>query len=1105
MPGSPVDAIIKHAISNIDSVKILKRSVATLLTINKDEVKTFITAICEIDISKAAALLEVLPDDLKACCKSIVDENFQQIGHDKKAITLQELSGILEFDQQDLFSQAFPNITKEVIKKGFASFSGKNNCRFMRMFVPFKESELYEVCENAFCEYLNRYESSAKNELKLLLPQLFEIGAVKPISKLLTILGTEHLSELYDGDLKTAMSDLIIADCQSIEIWDAYFNLFFKESHNEETVLKDGLWFMQLNCCDEILDSVAASFFLYAMGKLPYSHPIFENTSLFEYVENFPNKHVYIYEQYIRDLWHNPTELKSMLSATEICNPFFKKALRHGKNLLIKNNADDNSNVFNMLEQLFINGASCEEIVYIFFNTFLKLYLNIEDLFRVANRYDCTSEILEVLKEITFEGTIKKYNIGVLVFASEYYYSKSQYTISLNNTELLYILKINEQYDCRQLKGRIVEYKITGYYNDIIQVGIFRQPMLDTEKVCDASLWEESISKFCENIVKPRFKKGFDFRELQISDFSHNDFMENCDFSLFTDAIMQNPEQLPRVLTFLKTAQWNILFAINDISISRNLYGALSKYCDKAVEMFKTLFEADLDIDNILDLYFNSIYKVIIPFDCFIALTEKEKMLKALYDRRIYCKLLDGENRHKCRLMNIACGPVCVVANANLLEDGRRIPARCIDYKVYDDGVGKIIFEDVLRETMTPGARGELFGYVAQNIKINSLKRERIRYLPDASELDVREIKFNLVLMAAAFKLRSSTGVELLRFVRTFGTKNPYSFQQDVNIDTLYLYKFYSQQDNTDIRNQIAQMILNIYTATNMAEIYLNTHYKYCMDIKEFALTICKRRPELSLTVASMFDNWEFDCAVDSQGNLVSYMVPHKSVSVGKEYALKCVRCRLSVLSNGNISARVTSVLDDSQILYPVLFSAMVGNDVEDILPHLKNVLKDMGEYDDFTINKMTYFGNAQHFKEQLSKDTIKAMADRTRPDKAELLARVDYSDILTLLAKKPINIFELTKAVEKLIEKNSSKMSAYEIETIVCEITETFIARSYYKEEIFKFLFRVFSSYSYYIRDNEIVEIWIKQLNDRFGEEVSAEFEKQIKSQHRYIKNDKF
>jgi hypothetical protein len=30
---------------------------------------------------------------------------------------------------------------------------------------------------------------------------------------------------------------------------------------------------------------------------------------------------------------------------------------------------------------------------------------------------------------------------------------------------------------------------------------------------------------------------------------------------------MQNPEQLPRVLTFLKTAQWNILFTINDISI----------------------------------------------------------------------------------------------------------------------------------------------------------------------------------------------------------------------------------------------------------------------------------------------------------------------------------------------------------------------------------------------------------------------------------------------------------------------------------------------------------------------------------------------------------
>ncbi len=1103
MPDNKLQLIINRIISPNTSVQSALMCVNMLAKTDSEGFVVLMNALCDADISKAVSVAELISPEFNVQCNDIIIEKLSVNCKNVDKITAQTFLAIIAYERYDLFEECIYNINEDIIGFIFDNASPKNVCRFMRMFLKFQENKHYSLCEELFCNFLNRYDSSADEELSLLLPVLFENRAITPLSKLITVLGCERAAELYGDGFENIIIELIETGCQSLEMWDVYFKGFFSTSHTDDELLNDGLWFLQINADDELVDLAAMVFFLYAAGKYPVTHPIFEYAALFERNNRFLDRHIRLYEEYIRPFWHTPAELSAFLKATEICNPFFKKEIREGKKLLIKDKISDASSDFYLLEQLYTNTNDCETIIYIFFNTFLKLRLNIEDLFRVAAKYDLVDQMVDAFRDIILVGTIKKYNIGMLVFTSEYYYTSWQHSVSLTHSDLKYVLRTTGQNDCDKLKDEKVEYYISGYYKDQIQVRIYKADNFAIEQENSPEIWAEGIEKLESILVKTVLKKNNEYKTLPIAGFVCDSLIDDCDFSLFTELISNNCDHLDRILEFLKIAEWNMIFGVQDISLPRHYYGDFEKYKDSAVALFKKLFDQDCDIDLIFELYFSSIYKAIVPFEVFILMTDKEKMLSALSDRVIYCKLLEGESRHKCRLMNINCAPVCVIANSHLLEDGIKVPAKCIDYKVYDDGLGKIIFENVLKEIITPAARGELFGYVAQNMKINRVKRERIALLPDAKDVDVRELKFNFSLMAVAIKLRCTSGMELLRLVRIFGNKNPYSFQQDVKVDTLYLYKFHKHQDNTALNNQIVQMVLNTSSVLDMAEIYLNTTFKYCVNIRDFVLTVCKRRPELSEEVSSMFSKWEFDCVTDSRGNLFSYILPEKAVNIGVNYALKSVKCRISVSKNGEVSAEVIEILPDSEMLYPALFCALVGQDVKDILPCLKPHIQAIGINDGSEITSMTYFGNLKRFADRLSQHIIKVNSHGFRPQGSAISFLDERNEIAEILAKKQIEYSKLRQVVSKIIKKYYTKVSIFEMENIVCEITATFIARCYFKEEIFRFLKGIFSDYSYYVRDNGIVDIWIEQLTGRFGEDTATEFEQLMKTNRRYIKNN--
>ncbi len=1103
MPNNKLDLIISRTTAPNTSAQSALMCVNMLAKTDYDGFVVLMNALCDADISKAVSVAELITPEFKPQCNNIVIENLCKSCKDADKITAQTFLAIIAYDRDDLFEDCIYNVTEDIVRFVFTNASAKSVCRFMRMFLNFSENRYYSLCEELFCIFLNRYDSSADEELSLLLPRLFEKHVITPLSKLITVLGCERAAELYGDGFENAITELIITGCQSLEMWDAYFKGFFSTSHTDDELLNDGLWFLQINADDDIINLAAKVFFLYAAGKYPVTHPIFEYIGLFGRDNRFLDRHIRLYEEYIRSLWHSPVELDVFLKATEICNPFFKKEIREGKKLLIKDNISDASSDFYLLEQLYANTQDCEKIIYIFFNTFLKLRLNIADLFRVAAKYELTEQMLQAFKDIVFVGTIKKYNIGMLVFTSEYYYTSWQHSVSLTHADLKYVLRTTGQNDCDKLKDKKVEYYISGYYRDQVQVRLHKESDIVQNREDTPEIWAQGLEELANILKKTVLKKNNEYKKLPISGFACASLIDDCDFNLFTEVVANNYEHLDRVLDFLKIAEWNMIFGVRDISLPSHYYVDLAKYKDSAVALFNKLFEQDCDIDLIFELYFGSIYKAIIPFETFIVMTDKETMLSALDERVIYCKLLEGENRHKCRLMNINCAPVCVISNSHLLEDGVKVPAKCIDYKVYDDGLGKIIFENVLKETITPIARGELFGYVAQNMKINPVKRERIALLPDAKDVDVRELKFNFALMAAAIKLRCTSGVELLRLVHIFGSKNPYSFQQDTKIDTLYLYRCYKHQDNTALNNQIVQMILNTNSLLDMAEIYLNTNFKYCMNIRDFVLTVCKRRPEFSEEVSSMFNKWELDCATDGNGNLFSYMLPFKAVSVGTDYAFKAVRCRISVSRNGEVNAEVVKDLPDSEMLYPVLFCGLLEQDVKEILPCLKSHIKAVGINNSSEITNMTYFANVKRFTERLSKHIIKVNSHGFRKQESAISFLDERNEIAEILAKKQVEYQKLRQAISKIIKKYYTKVSIFEMENIISEITSTFIARCYFKEEIFRFLKGVFSDYSYYVRDNGIVEIWVEQLSGRFGDETATEFEQMMKENRRYIKND--
>lgn len=1078
MEKAKIDLIIKTLIRPSTSAVSISMYISKYARSDREALNAFLNAVCSADIFKAACAVTVLSGEVKTQSAEIVANKILQNLQNGGESNVLDLSAALELNRKDLLTLFLNKLSGEDFKTAFSSLSGKNACRLMRVALGCDNDEIKEIAVYEFYKFLNRYDSSCDNELEELLPLILQGGHINIISRLIIILGNERLKQICGSSWEEKIEGLILSNCQTAEIWEAHLSNFFASSHTDDELLHDGLWFLQLNASDELIDYAAALFYLLAAKKYGVDHPIFSYSSGFEELSEFPRRLTVLYDDILRQLWNIPEKLYCFIQKTEFCNPYLKEDIRKENGLLIKNASADYSNGYSLLSLLFENKLDCSTILDVFFNTFLKLTLTIDDLFYLARKFNVNEALVAAFEGRSFEGTIEKYYMGELVVSPRFYYATNLHNIRSYYFEIKYLTQVNNVTNAGNLNGCSIVYKIIGYNSGQVWVRTIVPANFADKYKPDTALWLNGVAILPQRLG---FYSHNNFPKV-LTAFPAEFFINDYDFDLITEIIENNTEQLEAFLKLFKAAEWNSTFTVVDISVPAHFYGEFKKYHEKASKMFKKLFSVGCDIDSICNLYFESIYKIILPFNEFILMTDKQTMLSAISKRRFYCKLLQGDSRHKCRLQNISCAPVCVVSDSHKLSDNKKLFVKCTDYIVYEEGLGKIIFVADNEDASSAEKRGKIYGFIALNENINVFKREKISYLPRAACYDQRELIFALERMREAVHLRKNSGNELLRLIRAFGNKSPYSFQQDIRLDVTYLKFFGDTFKNERFSEQITQMVLNTENTQFMAEIYLNTGFKYALSMDELVEIINRRRPELALSASEMFDRWEFICLVDDRGFLMSPFLPQYCVNVGKENAGKCFGCKIKVYGKGRIDAEILSEKGADDAVNTVLLCKMVGMSVDGVLPLLNNVANPLA------------FTSKEKFLQAVQNRILNQILPENTEDTDLLSAREEQRQIKQAIRQGGLTALALEKRINEWLEAYYYKVTVHEMTEMLIEIVEIFLKRNDNHEDVLELLSNVSIKYTYLFRSGKALTIWRQYLAEHYGYDSEDELKKKTK-----------
>ncbi len=1102
MASSVFDLLIANATSpNTDASDLSMTLSSKRLT--ESQIEQILSAVCDADIFKAATAAHSVLGNAGEKHINFVYEKLKERCQDPSHLTKAELLTILTYDDFNLFCRVIPKVAPEKIKDTFSKISTINACRFMLMCIDYGDEELIRLYENeifmSFCDF----DSRDRDALSALLPKLTQFGCAKIISRLLEFFTPAQLSHLYGEGFGEGIKDLITSGFESPNIWDAFFYDFFSHSHTNEELVTEGLWFLQLNATDE--SAAAACFFLYAMKFLGTKHPIFEYAEGFTYPISFTRKHTTIYEEEIKKRWENPKDLIKFLDATKLCNPFAAPDIEDKDKLLIKEEGIFSPEDYDLLSKLFENNVSCEDILKIFLNTFLKKRLVMEELLYISECFNVLDKMLAALENVSFEGFVEKYNIGDLVISPKHYYCKQLHVVAVNSSEFKYFNEENENESKHSKDKRAVaEYHISSFVSGqlFITLSLPESLSTDTQTTLDKSF--DEIIATCKEVLsqtdigekgKKRLRNNFNFSE--------NLFVDTYDFDLFTSLICEHSDKLDDILEILETAEWNSTFRLYDVRIESHFYTDFIKYRPEAVRMFKKLFAEGCDYNRILTLYFESIYKLIVPLQVLLIISEKKKMLAALSERTIYCNMPMKDKRLQCRPMTISCAPICTMVDADIFIDSK-VPAKCVDYILEDGYIKRIIFENTATGVLNTRERGSWFGYIAANIQLRSTKKSLIPRLPDASEYDIREMVFILDCMETAIYLRKNSKEDLNQLIDAMGKKNPFAFKEDIRLDIDYLSKFFSKEKAANAQAAMAVVILNAQSIEEIEKVYLNTSFKYYLTLKDLISLIKARRFDLTREIDSIFSNVDFECAVDSAGYLWSPFIPQNTIKVDLTYGGSNILCRIYEGETGNMCANIISVQENVSPLNAVLPALMAGYTLSDsIVPTVINALVKDG-------------GLTQNQAEETVKDKMGLIVKAVKlvnpnADKA-LLKGVKTAKLVAaaktleeMLQENKFNLDKFRSLTYILIKSHCDLVSVDEMETTLSHITSLFMQRFADDEEaVLAFLDDIFPGYSYFYRDNGIVDVWAQQLCDSFGAATATAYKEKIKTNERYIKNKK-
>lgn len=292
---------------------------------------------------------------------------------------VQTLLAIVSLKDQVTFSALHDSLSLDTISRFFQECTCIYGCRMLRYSYSIPPKDIIDACEIGFGQMLNRYDSSADDELGLLLPILLKRNTIFLLTRLQEIIGQEHLISLFaeigkqNLDLEFLQPDMmgemrnnrtVDKECsvdsiegkgelsfqESIdnlrvemqkqfgeEIWNVikseiitgkrddllvlYIDHFLSQPHSTEEVLMNGLWYAQMYAENE--EYINLWFFLSAAEKLGRDHPILEYiNTLCDDVRLLPHGYWERITSIIDSMYSSPYQLAEWIDWIGEANPY---------------------------------------------------------------------------------------------------------------------------------------------------------------------------------------------------------------------------------------------------------------------------------------------------------------------------------------------------------------------------------------------------------------------------------------------------------------------------------------------------------------------------------------------------------------------------------------------------------------------------------------------------------------------------------------------------------------------------------------------------------------------------------------------------------------
>lgn len=857
----------------------------------------FLEASCRNDIFKTAVVVHRPLGKNGQMAKDFVHQILVNRCQSSQQFSPLDLLAIVVYKDQHLLQKVSVLFTDEFLAATFALTDVNTSCGLLRMSLANIPEESSTRVQNAFCGAILQNNSRLDSILPELLPLVLEHNAANVLSTLIEITGVKKIAAICGAELFRKVDSMIRSGMDSVPLWEAYFENFFSQPHTPEELLVEGLWHLEMYAGEEILNDVGSIFYLYAAAHCEIEHPIFEHIHVFAPPEEHRRKHVLRYREMIEARWSQPEVLANFLKKTSLCNPFYVEEVQKNGYKLFESAHETVG--YSKLLRLFEARASVSTILTIFFCTELRTNLPLEDVLYLAQRHEVLPDFLNALKAIPFWGVITRRKTRTLLVSPLFFFSTRLHVMDAPYKAMN---DINNAGD--EQKGLEIEYAIVGFEHGYIKTSLFGRNIQSESWTSEAVSWTDAVEEL-RNLMQLHKVSDSQLSKLGITKFSLDGFTEENDLNLLTQLILDHPDRLQVFLDVLALCEWNDCFQNENVGLKKSIYDNLVQYYEMVLKLFQTLLASQQNIDSVLDLYFYSIFKAILPLNKLLALADHKILMEHLPNYAIYCRTR-AEDSLLCRPVNIRCGAVCQLDSAEGILTTESFAATIEKFSIQDEFASRILLKALQHNEADIKMRGQMFGFLAKNINITERRANILATFPSAENCTYREIAFRMVCVGTAIDLRRSDGAALRRLIEALGDANPFLFQSSSFADRLYWMDFSKKRK---YRNGVPEMldicVLNAETIMDIRNIYLHTNVKFHKRLSDLARLVCRRREDLAEEIPSMFDGIVFHAIADSEGRLCMPWVEPNTLQVDKQYAGMVLRCNLQLNRDGTILVTV--------------------------------------------------------------------------------------------------------------------------------------------------------------------------------------------------------